>query len=351
MNLHLLAMINDGKVVPNSGGEILTLDITPDYITPFCNWHLVNMYSSIPLLLLIMFIVGCIVLVLVRMKLHNIKSLDLYGITRSISIRNREIRNRKALMNINQFISDLTMFVEKTPFRVNVNNKDYMDYNLKMAGFTLPGNRPMYYETYNALKLLITFILILFAVFIGLFASLPVGILLIIGVIWLTVIMPIHIIRAIVQSKNRVIRENFMDFYLMLHYSILTSSTTPLTKLMLSYTRTTDNVTMIKFVSECINHIDTYGEYNATGVIAKEFREVPQVGKLMRLIKQKYDGADVNQELIGFRKEVINETKARINDEGDKRVVKVRSTIYLVYIMCFQILVSIVIMYLGDMKI
>ena len=55
---------------------------------------------------------------------------------------------------------------------------------------------------------------------------------------------------------------------------------------------------MHRFVDCCIHYIDTYGEYEATKFITRQYREIPQVGKLMRLIRQANEGGDVRAELV-----------------------------------------------------
>lgn len=348
LNLTLLSILDKGAEV-HGGGEILQYDIEAQYKTIFVNWNVVKLYTYIPYMFLGMALCLIIAGGLYYMQRKGMSVFGTYGISYSIARRNKEIRRRNHLIALNQFIRNLTDLVERSPFRSNKNNKDYMDYNLKRAGFKLPGNQPMYLEQYNALKCALTFLMIAFALFISIFVNTPVGILLLGLSIMASAVLPTMIIRAIVEHKDTEIRNNFMDFYLMLHYSLLIKSNTPLSKLMQSYAKTTDNPVMHQFVAECINSLDTYGEYNATEIIAKDYRELAPVGKLMRMIKQLQDGADVTQELKGFRAELITAERVRIGDHCDKQVAKIMGLIYVAYIFLFQIVLSGLAIYLPDL--
>lgn len=77
---------------------------------------------------------------------------------------------------------------------------------------------------------------------------------------------------------------------------------------------------MKHFVDVCIHYIDTYGEYEATRYISKAYREIPQVAKLMRLIRQANEGGDIKAELIGFRTELLNARKYEIEKRMNKLI-------------------------------
>jgi hypothetical protein len=119
------------------------------------------------------------------------------------------------------------------------------------------------------------------------------------------------IIRSVVKSKDAVVKRNFFDMYCKLHYSLMSGGVTPINKLLQIYAKTTDDPEMLRFVDNCCNLIETYNEYGATTRIADDYREIAEVGKLMRLVKQQADGADITAELVGFREELIAEEKYR----------------------------------------
>lgn len=89
---------------------------------------------------------------------------------------------------------------------------------------------------------------------------------------------------------------------------------------MKSYQKTTDSEEMKHFVDVCVHYIDTYGEYDATRHIAKAYREIPEVAKLMRLIRQANEGGDVKAELIGFRNELLNARRHAIENRMNKLI-------------------------------
>ena len=348
LNLTLLGMLSD-SVDAKGGGEVLQLDAPDVDITNYINWGLVQQFTYIPAIYLCAVFTGIVFMVLVYMRMNNIPAFGFNGISYSISRRNRNLKKQNNLIAANQLIRNITAFVESTPLRCDKNNKDYMDYNLKRAGLVLPGKQQMYYEQYNAIKVTITALLLLISLLIMIFINVSIGTLLVILVSWSSAALPTMIIRGIVESKDIEIKNHFMDFYLVLHYSLLMDSSTPLAKLMQSYAKTTDSKVMHQFVAECVNTLDTYGEYNAMEVIARDYREIAQVGKLTRMIKQQFDAADVKQELKGFRAELVRDERYRISEEGDKKVAKVRRSLMLVYILLIQVILSSFAIYLPDM--
>lgn len=347
LKMSLLGVYSKGAEV-HGGGEILQMEYEPAYWTPYVDWDLCKVYKAAPYMFIGIVLVGLIIIALLYAKKRNIPLLGSYGISYSLARRKKGIRKRQSLINKLQFVKDWTKLVERSPFCCNKNNKDYMDYNIKRAGLHLPGNTPMYYEEYNALKLLAAIILLASTLLIALFMSMSVGVVLMVTVTVIVVVVPQSLIRMAVAAKDRIIQANFMDFYLILHYSLMMGSNTPLTKLMESYAKTTENETMHQFVAECVNTIDTYGEYNSTEIISRDFREIPQVGKLMRIIKQLFDGADVKQELKGFREEVIRDERYRIDKISNVKIMKVRSTIYVMFFFLLQCVLSAMAIYLPD---
>ena len=341
-----LAVLDPGMDV-KGGGEILQVEIPESEWTNYVDWNLVKQFQSIPLIFLAAIVTAIIVLTLIQMRANNMTGFTMYGVSYSLAKRKKGIKKNR-LIAVNQFIRNLTSFVERSPFRCDKNNKDYMDYNLKRAGLMLPGKQPMYYEQYNALKLTVTAFLVLLSLVIALFVNTSIGVIMFAVTVWISAFLPMLLIRGIVEHKDTEIKNHFMDFYLILHYALLMHSSTPLAKLMHSYTKTTDNVIMHQFVAECVNTLDTFGEYNAPEIIARDYREIAQVGKLMRLVKQLHDGANVKQELKGFRAELVRDEQFRINEVGNKKVMKVRSSFMLVYIFLFQVILSTMAIYLPD---
>mgnify|MGYP006990184401 FL=1 len=70
-----------------------------------------------------------------------------------------------------------------------------------------------------------------------------------------------------VAAKDLEIKSNFSDFYLMIHYVLLASASTPLSGIMKSYQKTTTSKEMQRFIDVAVSYIDTHGEYEATNYI------------------------------------------------------------------------------------
>ena len=83
--------------------------------------------------------------------------------------------------------------------------------------------------------------------------------------------------------------------------------------------------------------------------IAKEYREIPDVTKLMRLIKQFNDGGDIKQDLIGFRDKLLLEKQMRMEDEQKKLVTKARLSFNILMIVLVQAILSAMAIYLPDL--
>ena len=106
---------------------------------------------------------------------------------------------------------------------------------------------------------------------------------------------------------------------------------------------------MVRFADTCADYIDIYGEAEGSTYIAKEYREIPDVTKLMRLIKQFNDGGDIKQDLIGFRDKLLLEKQMRMEDEQKKLVTKARLSFNILMIVLVQAILSAMAIYLPDL--
>lgn len=341
-------MTNGGTL---GGGEILPYIGTEHKGIQYIDWNLVKQFAAIPLVkVLIVFLLLAICTLLI-MRLFKIKTIFKgKGITSELGNINQLKSRDKFIMRSNKILSALTKFVQATPFNMPASSKEYMQYNIKRAGIKAPGGfRDLSAEEFNAIIKVVAFALVVVGVLLAVFISAALGVGSIVATIILSGILPKQILRSIVRDKDREIRENFSDFYLMLHYVLLIGGSTPLDRLMKSYAKTTDSAEMVRFVDNCVGHIDTNGEYGATTLIAKDYREIAEVGKLMRLIKQMYDGADVKQELIGFREELIKEKKYLISKRMNWLVKKAMASFNILMIILVQAILSAMALYLPDL--
>lgn len=271
------------------------------------------------------------------------------GITRALEHMNRVKKHDEKIIRLNRMLVNLKDIVELTPFKLDKQKKEYLQYNITRCGIRTPGDmRDLTAEEFNALIMLGKAISVVLGILTVLFISIPVGFLFIILAIFALNMFPMLILRSMVNNKDDEIRKNFSDFYLMIHYTLMANASTSLANLMRSYDKTTDNAEMHKFVSACIHNIETYGEYEATTYIAREYREIPEVGKLMRLIKQANEGGEVKTELIGFRQELLNARKYAIEKAGDKLVQRGQWSFNILMPVLVQAIISAMSIYFGD---
>lgn len=317
------------------------------------NEFLILLYKSVPWLVVLICILLVSIAALLILRMHNIKSLK-RGKGIEYEINNvKDLQSRdNYIIKSNKILSRLTKLVQSTPFKVSTTNREYINYNVKRAGLKVPGGfRELNAEEFNAIVKIVTFILIVIFLIIGMLINTFIGFVGVIATIICSVTLPMSFVRKTVSEKDDEIKQNFTDFYLMLHYVLLLGGKSPLDRIMLSYARTTDSKEMKRFVDICTSHIDTYGELKATSHISEDFREIPQVGKLMRIIKQLHEGGDVREELLGFREELIGEKRYEIEKRMNKLVVRAQASFYLLMIVLVQAIISAMSIYFPDLGI
>ncbi|MEM4385684.1 MAG: hypothetical protein QXD03_03960 [Candidatus Anstonellales archaeon] len=263
----------------------------------------------------------------------------------------KEIKRKDAyIIRMNKLIADITNLIESSPLKLDISKIDYYQYNLNRAGVKIiGGERNLKAQEFNAIMCSLEIITILLAIVISVFFSVPLGALLImISLIGFNT-LPMILLRNTVKAKDNEIRENFFDMYSGLHYIIKNGAGTSLTKLLKSYGKTTHSKEMKRFVDAAIHYIDNYGEYEATRYIAKDYREIAEIGRLMRLIRQVNEGADVKIEIEGFRTELMKDEKHRASKRRQKLVEGARASFILAKIILFQAIVSAMSIYLKDL--
>jgi len=257
----------------------------------------------------------------------------------------------RSVIRSNKFIRVVTRVVEKSPFPMNTSLMDYWNYNLVRANIRIPGgSRVIKAEEFHAIIIAIQAFVIGVGVMIAMLFSAPVGVMLVISAIFLGNILPMAYVRQLVKSKDLEIKENFADFYLMIHYVILAGAGTPLTSIIKSYDKTTSSDEMHRFVDVCIHYMDTYGEYESTRFITSTYREIPEVAKLMRLIRQSNEGGDVRAELMGFRNEIMAAKRYAISKRMDKLVARAQASFNILMIVLVQAVISAMAIYLEDLS-
>lgn len=228
---------------------------------------------------------------------------------------------------------------------------DYMNYNLKRAGIMAPaGDRALDAFEFNALVKAGIACTTVVCLFVMLFFNLTLGFLLLLLalVMWNTI--PNMYVRSLAMEKDTIINNNFFDFYQEIHYILINGGNASISKRIRSYQKgVRNNPEMVRFADTCADYIDIYGEAEGSTYIAKEYREIPDVTKLMRLIKQFNDGGDIKQDLIGFRDKLLLEKQMRMEDEQKKLVTKARLSFNILMIVLVQAILSAMAIYLPDL--
>lgn len=228
---------------------------------------------------------------------------------------------------------------------------DYMNYNLKRAGIMAPaGDRALDAFEFNALVKTGIACTTVVCLLVMLFLNLTLGFLLLLLalVMWNTI--PNMYVRSLAMEKDTIIKNNFFDFYQEIHYILINGGNASISKRIRSYQKgVRNNPEMVRFADTCADYIDIYGEAEGSTYIAKEYREIPDVTKLMRLIKQFNDGGDIKQDLIGFRDKLLLEKQMRMEDEQKKLVTKARLSFNILMIVLVQAILSAMAIYLPDL--
>lgn len=300
---------------------------------------LLNNYGFIKFILVILLIV---LLLMIIKSLNGIRSI-FTSKSIKLEVDNFDsLRKRDAIiLRANRFIRIISTITSNKGFRVNPSYREYIQYNLNRANVRIPGGSRCYTpDEFNSLKILGVCISIIVGLFVAYFVSPVIGILTISLFSFVFSVLPMTIVRRIVADKDNEIRVDFPDLYLMIHYEIVSGANTPLSKSFLSYKRITKSKEMIKFVNTSVDLLETYSEIEATNEIAKAYREIPEVTRLMRLIRQLHSGGDVIKELNGFREQIIKDKKYRIEARMNKLVGKAMASFTLAYIILIQAILS-----------
>ena len=336
------------------GGEVLQFWGNAEIYnpnSPYLNNALIRQYDMIPWVILGIIAIIIFIMIRVLMNMYGLKSLKKgKGIISELEYVEMVRKRDAQILRYNKFIARLVNIVEHTVFRHNPVNKEYLEYNLERANIKIPGgSRYMKAEEWNAIIISLTSAVVAVSAVVALTLGFAIGGIMAITAVILASTMPMTYLRQTVKMKDEEIVANFADFYLMLHYVILAGSKTPLNGIMRSYAKTTDSAEMKQMVDVCTHYIDTYGEFEGARYISRAYREIPIMGKLMRLIRQANQGGDVEAELMGFRKELLEAKRYAIEKRTDKLINRARASFNLLMPILFQAILSAMSIYLSDM--
>lgn len=335
------------------GGEVL------DYLgqgqqqgPSYLDDAVIRQFMMLPIVRVIIVLLLIVIAIIMIMKILEVRNpLRGKAISNELEHLDRVKKRDESIVKANKMIGTLTKIIEATPLCLSRSYVEYWKYNLERANIRIPGgSRVMKPQEFNALIKTVQVAVISLALVIIIVLSAPLGVMLIIFTIVIGSTLPMQTVRQTVKAKDNEIVENFADFYLMIHYVLLASAGTPISGIMKSYDKTTTSDEMHRFVDVCIHYIDTYGEYEATRFITKQYREIPQVGKLMRLIRQANEGGDVRAELLGFRDELLAAKKYAISKRMEKLITQAKLSFNILVPILIQAIISAMAIYLEDLQ-
>ena len=341
--------MNKGTV---GGGEILEhIGNSGSKGSPYLDETLVKLFNSIPYIKFIIYVLILLIMAIVILRLFKIKSpFKGRGIISELNYIEQVRKRDASILRANKLMNWITNIVESSPFSLNKTQLDYWQYNINRANIRIPGKtRVMKAVEFNAVVQLITFCAVCVGLIIVLLANVMLGWVLIIFTIICSNFLPMAFLRQTVKAKDLEIKEHFADYYVMLHYVLMENSNTPLEGIMRSFAKTTNSKEMQNYIDVCIHYIDTYGEYESTRYIAKDYRELPEVGKLMRLIRQANEDGEIRSELIGFRAELLSAKKYAINKRMERLVMKARASFNILMPILVQAVISAMSIYWSDL--
>jgi hypothetical protein len=344
-------MNTDGTV---GGGEILKYwNQNSTNGTSKLDTALIRQFMLLPVVRAIIIILSIIIAALVIVKIFEIRSpFKGRAITNELEHLDKVKKHDEAIVRANKMMQTCTLLIERSPLALNKSYVDYWTYNLSRANVRIPGGfRVMRPEEFNAIISVVEIFIIALSLVTSIFISAPLGMVTIIFTLVMASTLPMMFVRQTVRVKDEEIVANFADFYLMIHYVLLASAGTPVAGIMKSYDKTTSSEEMHRFIDVCLHYIETYGEYEGTRYIAKQYREIPEVGKLMRLIRQANEGGDVRAELIGFRNELIAAKKYALTKRMDRLVMKAKMSFNILMPVLIQAIISAMAIYLDDLSV
>ena len=341
---------NGGTV---GGGEILQHlpQGQQNQTSTMLNQQTITEFNVLPYVRVAIIIALIALMVIMILRLFKIRSVfGNKGVNSELKQVDKLKKRDKRILQANKFISTITNFIQRTPLSIANSNVEYWQYNLTRANVKIPGgSRFIRAQEFNAIVKLITLCVVAVGLILMLTANLILGAVIMIISVILAHSLPMMILRQIVAAKDNEIDSNFTDLYLMIHYVLIADADTTLSSVMRSYSKTTTSKEMQRFINVCIDYIDTYGEYEGTKYISRDYREIPVVCKLMRLIRQANEGGNVKEELKGFREELIREKKYTISRRMGKLVKRANWSFNILMIVLVQAIVSAMAIYLQDL--
>lgn len=271
------------------------------------------------------------------------------GASRIVSDINQKRRRDTLIIATNRALAIAARIVAKTPFSVSELKDEYMRYNLKRAGVRIAGGmRIMTPQEFQAAIVVITTVIEAILLLLMPLNPMVSGLLMFATPI-AAGIMPTTVLRSTVAAKDKELEEEFTGLYLMVHHGLMRGGKTPIGDILKSYSKTTTSEEIRRFVDSCISYLSDYDEFDAMAKISSDYREVAVVCKMARLIRQLHSGAEIKEELIGFREELLTSSKYLMDKKMQKLIRRAEYSFYIVYIILVQAIISALAVFFPDL--
>lgn len=315
------------------------------------NEQLINLFGSIWLIKIAIVLLIAIFAVIIILKVIGKKNIVNKGLGEVISNHAEVRRHDKKILNTENNLRRLRKFIDSTLLAINSDTeREYLQYNVSRAGLRI-AERQMTADEYNAICRFAQLIVIAIFLIVGLFVNAFAGIVGIICTIMIGETLPKYIIRSIVNAKDSEIQKNFSQLYLLLHYNMVSGLKTSIYKNLQACIDALDSKELKNFARTWMTYIDETGEQQSVNQMAKDYREIHVVVRLMRIVKQLYDGDDVVNELEGFRQEIVNASYEQVVQRQKAISAKATRSLGIVMIILVQAIISAMFIYFPDISV
>ena len=315
------------------------------------NEQLINLFGSIWLIKIAIVLLIAIFAVIIILKVIGKKNIVNKGLGEVISNHAEVRRHDKRIINTENNLRRLRKFIDSTLLAINSDTeREYLQYNVSRAGLRI-AERQMTADEYNAICSFAQLIVIAIFLIAGLFVNAFAGIVGIICTIMIGETLPKYIIRSIVNAKDSEIQKNFSQLYLLLHYNMVSGLKTSIYKNLQACIDALDSKELKNFARTWMTYIDETGEQQSVNQMAKDYREIHVVVRLMRIVKQLYDGDDVVNELEGFRQEIVNASYEQVVQRQKAISAKATRSLGIVMIILVQAIISAMFIYFPDISV
>lgn len=258
-------------------------------------------------------------------------------LTLSLSVDKKQWQMRK-------FLNAMVALQSRGIFRLDPYKADDLSFNLQRLGWKLR-DIPLTAEMYNGLKIFASIITAVIGALAGLVTMNPMAPM--IAVIFIILIGSLDVFVAMrVHQLDEEISKNFLELYLILYHTMVADGGASLAGLLRVYLSTADGEMAI-VTEKIIYSLETYGEALGCDKLTNAFRH-EYVTRLMRLIKGYTQGADVRDDLRGFRALLIENREREIERESEKLQMKARMSFYILMPVLVQAIISAMAIYFGD---